>query len=110
LALDGGSDITSNAFRGALAEYIVALALVINYQIRNDWNPYDLETPDGLRIEVKSSAYIKSWKQKTISRISFDIKPTRSWDASTNELGTVSLRESDVYVLDLSHEIIEPAG
>jgi hypothetical protein len=85
----------------------VALALGIDDQIRNDWNPYDLSTPDGLRIEVKSSAYLQSWKQ-VLSRISFDIKPTYSLVPKTPKQSPEKLRESDVYVFCLlKHQIQE---
>ena len=30
----------------------------------------DLTTPDGVRVEVKSAAYLQSWAQKELSRIS----------------------------------------
>jgi len=44
----------------------------------------DVTAPSGLRIEVKTSAYVQSWKQSKLSAISFDIAPKRGWDAATN--------------------------
>jgi hypothetical protein len=41
---------------------------------------YDLITSTGIRIEVKSSAYLQSWSQKRLSTISFSISPARYWD------------------------------
>src|SRR6185503_5716161 len=77
------SDLVSNASRGILAEYIVACALNIADGVRGDWDAYDLLTPSGVKIEVKSAAYLQSWFHKKLSNIVFSIRPTRSWDAST---------------------------
>ncbi len=51
------SDITGNALRGILAEFIVASALEINREVRIEWDAYDL-TFDDIKIEIKSAAYI----------------------------------------------------
>ena len=56
------SDLISNTDRGILAEYIVAIALGIDDTVRVPWGPYDLVTPAGTKIEVKSGSYIQSWK------------------------------------------------
>jgi hypothetical protein len=58
-----------------LAEFIVATALGVADQLRNDWGPYDLLTPDGIKIEVKSPAYLQSWHQENFSTITFGIHP-----------------------------------
>lgn len=66
------SDIVSNATRGVLAEFIVVKAMGnISSSVRNEWDAYDLETDDGIKIEVKSAAYIQSWHQDKLSTISF---------------------------------------
>ena len=54
------SDIVGNTNRGALAEFIVARAIGSEPAVRNDWAAYDLETPRGIKVEVKSSAYLQS--------------------------------------------------
>ena len=60
---------------------------------------YDLLSPDGIRVEVKSSAYIQSWEGEHPSRISFRIAPAKSLDASGNYSEKSSYcRHSDVYV------------
>jgi hypothetical protein len=51
------SDLVDNALRGALAEFIVACDLGIADGTRPGWNAYDLITPDGTKVEVKSAAY-----------------------------------------------------
>lgn len=64
------SDLVSNATRCRLAEYIVARALGISTAgVRDEWAAYDLITPDGIRIEVKSAAYLQSWRQTALSKV-----------------------------------------
>lgn len=92
------SDLMGNTMRGVLAEFIVASAIGPVEGLRIEWDAYDIKTDEGLKIEVKSSAYIQSWSQKTPSTIRFDIKPTEGWDAETNETSTEVKRQSDVYV------------
>ena len=54
------SDLVSNVTRGRLAEFIVAKALGISTDgVGNEWDAYDLETKDGVKIEVKSAAYLQ---------------------------------------------------
>src|SRR5262249_45192325 len=91
------SDLVSNALRGRLAEFLVMQALGITGGVRDEWGPYDLHTPDGITIEVKSAAYVQSWAQRGLSAINFDIAPTRFWDARTNTLATEVRRQAGVY-------------
>lgn len=98
------SDLLSNASRGILAEFIVASALGIDTnQVRDEWQAHDLTTDDGIKIEVKSAAYIQSWAQKDYSKISFSIKESHTWESETNILSQASQRQSDVYVFALLH-------
>lgn len=71
------SNLIENRTRGVLAEFIVKQALNISNNTRIEWDSYDLITKDGLKIEVKSAAYIQSWEQKKYSSISFGIAPTK---------------------------------
>ena len=58
----GFSDLRSNATRGVFAEYLVGRALGVDLsRLRKEWDPWDLETPQGTKIEVKSSAYVQAW-------------------------------------------------
>ena len=95
------SDIVGNTNRGALAEFIVARAIGSEAEVRNDWAAYDLETPNGIKVEVKSSAYLQSWHQTAVSAPSFSIRKAKEWSPETNEFGEESLRHSDVYVFCL---------
>ena len=92
------SDLVSNATRGILAEYIVAYALGLTEGVRTEWDAFDLLTKDGIKIEVKSAAYLQTWYHKKLSAITFSIRPTRLWNASTNELATELKRQADIYV------------
>lgn len=96
------SDLISNATRGRFAEFIVASALGINMEnVRDEWSAYDLISPEGIKIEVKSAAYIQSWFQHDFSKINFSIKAARYWDRSTNVQHPTPTRHSDVYVFCL---------
>lgn len=96
------SDLVSNATRGILAEYIVSRALGISTSgVRNEWAAYDLITNDGVKIEVKSCAYLQAWFQKRVSNINFSTKVSRAWDPATNLLSQESKRQADVYVFAL---------
>jgi hypothetical protein len=95
------SDLLSNATRGILAEYLVALALGDVEGARAEWDPFDATTESGVRVEVKSSAYLQSWHQSSLSRITFSTRPTFAWEAETNALTEERKRQADVYVFCL---------
>lgn len=93
-------DLLTNTTRGVLAEYIVATALGIRDTKRVEWDQYDLEI-DGVKVEVKSAAYVQTWKQPQLSKIAFGIRPAKGWDARTNTSATSAQRSADVYVFCL---------
>ncbi|MCL0055492.1 hypothetical protein M1N56_06445 [Dehalococcoidia bacterium] len=95
------SDIVGNTERGILAEYLVAMAVGSEKPKRGSWYPYDIEAPDGTKIEVKSASYVQSWYQKKLSKIQFGIRKTKEWTPETNDFGTEKKRQSDVYVFCL---------
>ena len=75
------SDLLGNTMRGVLAEYIVATALnALGERPRQEWVAYDILTPEGIKVEVKSSAYLQTWSQKKLSAVLFRIAPTKGWD------------------------------
>ncbi|GAA1823386.1 hypothetical protein GCM10009714_01560 [Microlunatus capsulatus] len=97
------SDLLGNAMRGVLAEFIVGTALdCIVGTVREEWDAADLKTSEGVRIEVKSSAYVQSWHQTKAFNPVFGIQPTLGWDADTN-LTSERRRQADVYVFCLLH-------
>ena len=98
----GFSNVLSNATRGVLAEFIVAQALgVAEARVRDEWGPYDLETSQGIKIEVKSAAYVQSWYQSKFSDITFKVPKTKAWNYETNRQEDVAKRQADVYVFAL---------
>ena len=97
------SDIVNNAMRGVLAEYLVACDLGLTEGTRVEWDAYDLVTRHGVKVEVKSAAYLQSWHQRKLSAIGFDVRPTAGLDASTNTYSTAQRRQADVYVFALLH-------
>lgn len=98
------SDLVSNATRGILAEYLVHRAVNGREDVvRDEWDAFDLTTPEGVRVEVKSAAFLQSWHQKELSRISFRTPKTLAWSADTNEMAVEPRRQADVYVFALLH-------
>ena len=96
------SDLVSNATRGRLAEFITARALgAPTLGVRDEWAAYDLETPEGIKVEVKSSAYLQSWAQAKPSSVLFSVRKARAWDRESNRQAAVASREAEVYVFAL---------
>lgn len=91
------SNINDNASRGRFAEFIVCAALGCADGTRTEWDPYDIMW-EGIKIEVKSSAYLQTWAQKDLSRIVFGIQPTHYWDSTTSTSDDTAHRQADVYV------------
>ena len=100
------SDLTNNLLRGIFAEYIVARSLGLADGIRSAWDAYDLQLPNGTKIEVKSASYIQSWYQKRHSDIIFRIPRTIEWNEETNIQSGIPKRQADIYVFCvLRHKI-----
>ena len=92
------SDIASNSERGKLAAYYVKCAVGATTPCRIEWDAVDIISPSGIRIEVKSSAYLQTWSCSAFSKIQFDIAPKLSWDSETNLYHATIGRNSDAYV------------
>lgn len=90
------SDLVSNTERGKLAEYIVATAMGCDEGTSPTWGSFDLLSPEGIKIEVKASAYIQSWEQKGFSKIGFSIAESLYWDGVA--YAKEKKRQADVYV------------
>ncbi|HUU92082.1 MAG TPA: hypothetical protein VM238_12845 [Phycisphaerae bacterium] len=96
------SDLLSNVTRGSLAEYIVARAVDATPNgVRDEWATFDLLTSDGIKVEVKSAAYVQSWHQTKLSTVCFRTPKTRAWDPETNAQSKGATRHADVYVFAL---------
>lgn len=92
------SDLMDNTQRGKIAEYIVATAINQENFLNDSFSKYDLITDEGIKIEVKASAYLQSWKQKDYSSITFNIPKTYGWNAEDNAYENEKKRQSDIYV------------
>ncbi|MGY1833176.1 hypothetical protein ACI8AA_22400 [Geodermatophilus sp. SYSU D01180] len=73
------SDLRTNTVRPLLAEYLVARAVGADPRPRVEWDSYDVLTPEGLRLEVKSGAYLQAWEQSKLSSITFGGLRARVW-------------------------------
>ena len=79
------SDLVLNANRGTFAEYVVMTALGRGKALLSAWASHDVTTNSGIRVEVKSAAYLQTWPQERLSRINFEIRPTRKWREDLND-------------------------
>jgi len=96
------SDLYDNTMRGVMAEFLVSSSFnkgntPPDTQMRTNWLPYDVTSPTGRRIEVKSAAYIQSWTPEDVfSKIVFDIGKKVAWDGTT--YASEPKRNCDLYV------------
>lgn len=95
------SDLVSNTTRGLLAEFIVGRALGCDLTVREEWGDYDLLTPSGLRVEVKSSAFVQSWHQDALSRPMFGCARKGGWSSQAGRVDKELKRRADVYIFAL---------
>lgn len=99
------SDLTENTQRGVMAEFLVFSALNFTYtpsQIRENWLPFDVTSPSGRRIEVKSAAYIQAWTPENIfAQIRFNIGKKLAWSNETASYSSEAKRNCDLYVFCL---------
>lgn len=90
------SNLGTNNVRGYLAEFFVAKAVGAS-GVRIEWDAFDVLTPDGIRVEVKSAGYLQAWAQRRLSRISFGSMKRRTWSPEEGESSEATLN-ADVYV------------
>lgn len=102
-------DLRLNSTRGLLAQFLVARAVGDARRADDGWGPYDVETPTGLKIEVKASGYLQSWVQTRPSSIRFSGLITRRWDAETNQMDAQASVMADVYVFAV-HTCQDPSA
>ena len=99
------SDLIVNTQRGVMAEFLVYSSLSnvpLNTQVRENWLPFDVTSPSGRRIEVKSAAYIQAWTPENIfAQIRFDIGKKLAWDNETSTYASEPKRNCDLYVFCL---------
>lgn len=90
-------DLRVNNARGVFAEFLVHRA-VGSHRPRVEWASHDVETDDGLRIEVKASGYLQAWDQHGLSDIRFSGLRARIWTPDRGYAPTAPYN-ADVYVL-----------
>ena len=80
-------NIVNNVHRGEVVECLVDLALgdgwILMSEKRDDWAPWDMESDDGVRIQIKQSAALQRWHDWYAPKRpgnSFDIKRPRRAD------------------------------
>lgn len=95
------SNLAVNNLRGHLAEFLVASDLGAAREIRIEWNDCDLLTKSGIKLEIKSAAYLQSWTQSKHSAITFNIAPSRGYDEEANGRKKEATRNSKIYVFCL---------
>ena len=93
------SDFMDNTTRGIFAEFIVGYAInsTTLKSPREGWGAYDLQF-EGLKIEVKTSAYLQAWAQQRLSNVVFSISPTRAFDPRTGRIARNLKRQADIYI------------
>jgi hypothetical protein len=55
-------DLRLNDVRGVFGEWLVAQLLGMALPPRSSWDAYDLVTRKGIKIEVKTTAFIQAWR------------------------------------------------
>lgn len=98
------SDLLDNTQRGVMAEFLVyssfkGAILPSRAQMRVNWLPFDITSPYGRRIEVKSAAYLQSWTTDFPSQIQYDIAPKLAWDG--HSYASEAKRNCDIFVFCL---------
>ena len=98
------SDLLNNTQRGVMAEFLVYSSFQSEYppprtQMRVNWLPFDVTSPSGRRIEVKSAAYLQSWTTDFPAQIQYDIAPKLAWDGKN--YATEAKRNCDLFVFCL---------
>ncbi|KQT96418.1 hypothetical protein ASG53_15010 [Sanguibacter sp. Leaf3] len=107
----GMSELRTNTLRGVMAEFIVSRAVGSTAPGRVEWDPYDVVTPDGIRIEVKCGAYLQAWSQQRLSRIVFSGLSARLLDEAAGTYAGERGYNADVYVFAVqtatSHDVFD---
>ncbi len=102
-----GSDLINNAWRGVLAEYIVALAVDCDNQPREEWAEVDLTMEhcgQEITMEVKSSAFVQTWQQDKLFAVKFLIGLSKKEPkADVYVFCLLAHQDADVNPLNLAH-------
>lgn len=106
------SDLRVNVARGVFAEWLVGRALGCVEVVRREWDEFDLVTPDGIRVEVKSAAYLQAWEQSAHSTIRFSRLSGQPNDDDQGTSRAVRQYRADVFVFAVlvtrDHSLLDP--
>lgn len=95
-----GQPLVTNVMRGHVVEAMIALALEPEWRwCSGDYAAWDFERADGLRMEVRQSAYRQSWVHAPHVKVSraFDIAPRKyAWEGAYRK--ELTGRAAQVYV------------
>jgi len=112
-------DLCDDDIKGIYAEWIVTKILSIPSQRRVSWANSDIITPEGVRIEIKASAFWQSWKlinedgsNKTLEEIkekakgisSIRFSGLKAGDSVYNSKVTDKDYKSDIYIFCFQKE------
>ena len=92
------SDLYQNVTRGMVGQYIVAWALGVDHVPDDTWGSFDLTSPEGKKIEVKTTSYLQTWEQKNEPKPKFRIKKTHLYSKDTGYSKEKDF-QADIYVL-----------
>lgn len=92
------NDLRDDSTRGVLAEFVVARALGDLSERRERGANYDVLTPSGIRVVVKSRGRLQSWSQTQPSRVTFGRILGRAGDPDGHEWHKKPEIQTDVFV------------
>ncbi len=88
-----------NTTRAIIAEYLVHRAVGGIDRHRLAWNAFDIETPDGITIEVKATGQTQSWHSENRCVPDFDISIKKEpWLARENRYIRKTTRYAHIWV------------
>src|SRR6266545_3031057 len=89
-------DLRSDEIRGPFAEFLVARLLGEHLQGHIGW-PYDFNISNGLRVEVKSAAYLQAWPLTKYTSIRFSGLKSKKMTPGAG-FAVEATRNADIYV------------
>lgn len=80
-------DLQMNTARGLLVEWLVAQALGDPSPFRVEWGPYDVQTADGTKVEIKATGRLQGWAMKKPSTPAWTFPAVGATSVWTEDLG-----------------------
>jgi hypothetical protein len=95
------ADLCDDDIKGWFAEWLIGLLLGLPQTRRISWGDSDHVTPEGVRIEVKASAYWQSWKLIEMDGAAKLVEAVPSNQNPGVSFGSLRTKNSVVYKSDL---------